>query len=390
MANIFFKNAIVLNHTGQIANSLRIERDKITALDAPPRKKDFVIDLGGRMIVPGFINAHDHLAMNNFGKLKYRDVYANAHEWSCDIEAQFDTDPRITIPRRAPIADRLFHGAMKNLLAGVTTVCHHDPWHPPLDARDFPVRVVKRFGYCHSLQRGGDIARSYHRTPRGAPWIIHLAEGTDEASARELDTLDELGCLSDNTVVVHAVALTASQRMKMIERHAAMIWCPSSNHFLLGKTAEICEFKQAGRVALGTDSLLTGDGDIWDELRVAHSTHQATPRELLRFITRDAANILKLKNVGEIAIGAQADLLMLPAPRSDPFNNLLHFTRADAQLVLIGGKPRYGDPALAEIFLRTGITAKMIRVDGREKLLAQNIARRMKHSSIQEASVEIS
>lgn len=387
-APVTFTNARVLNHTGQIADSLRIENGKIVALDEPPRKNGLVLDVNGGLFLPGLVNAHDHLAMNNFGKIKYRDSYPNAHEWSLDIEARFDTDPAITLPRAVPIADRLFIGGIKNLLAGVTTVCHHDPWHRSLDQRDFPVRVVKRFGYCHSIQRGGDIQRSFRNTPHGTPWIIHLAEGTDDASTRELDTLNELGCLNSNTVIVHGVGLTGGQRCKMIERGASLIWCPSSNLFLLGETAQVREMAQAGRVALGTDSRLTGERDIWFELRAARETGQLPAHDLFRLVTRDAARILRL-DVGEIAIGASADLLILLAPRGEPFDDLLNFNRADAQLVLMGGKPRYGDPSLGEIFSHARVTPQRILVDGREKLLAPSIARRLKRNSIHEPGVEI-
>lgn len=389
MPSVYFQNAVVLNHTGQIADSLRIERDKITAIHSAPKREDFAVDLEGRIILPGFINAHDHLAMNNFGKIKYRDIYPNAHDWSLDIEARFNCDPAIIAPRQARIADRLFHGAIKNLLAGVTTVCHHDPWHRSLDMHDFPVRVVKRFGYCHSLQRGGDIARSFRRAPQGAPWIIHLAEGTDQASAGELDTLIELDCLQETTIIVHGVGLTREQRQVAVARGGALVWCPSSNFFLLGKTAEISEFKQRRRVALGTDSLLTGAGNMWDELKVAYSTHQAAPHELVRFITRDAADILRLTNLGEIQVGAQADLLILPAPQTEPARDLLQFSRVDMQLVLIGGKPRYGDLAMVDVFSHTNVATEKIRLDGKPKLLARNIARRLKHSSINEEGIEL-
>lgn len=388
MTRIFFQNALVMNHTGKIADSLRIERDKITALDDAPSRQDVIVDLEGRIILPGLINAHDHLAMNNFGKLKYRQVYANANDWSLDIEARFNTDPAITIPRRLPISDRLFHSAIRNLLAGVTTVCHHDPWNHSLDARDYPVRVVKKFGYCHSLQRGGDVARSYQRTPRAAPWIIHLAEGTDDASAHELDMLDDLGCLQENTVLVHGVGMTNEQRRKVVERAGGLIWCPSSNLFLLGKTAEICELKRVGKIALGTDSMLTSSGNLWDEFRAAGATQQATQSELIRFVTHNPAQILRLENLGEIAMGAQADFTILPAPHRDPFADLLEITRSDMQLVMIGGKPRYGDIALNEIFAQAHTGAENIRVDGKEKVIANSIARRIKCSSIKEEGVE--
>ncbi|MBI3914976.1 MAG: amidohydrolase family protein [Chloroflexi bacterium] len=385
--SVVFRNAQILSPTGIIGDSLRVEHGQIAALNAPPRPQDFVMDLEGALILPGIINAHEHLGVNNFGRLKYRDVYPNAHQWSLDIEARFESDPAITAPRAIPVADRLYIGGIKNLLAGATTVCHHDPWHPALDY-NFPVRAARPFGYCHSLQRGGDIAKSYRQTRRGAPWIIHLAEGTDGASARELDQLDALKCLRDNTIIVHGVGLTTRQRRQVIERGAAMIWCPSSNFFLLGKTADVREFAAAGRVALGTDSRLTGDGDIWDELRAARATAQLSARDLFRLMTTDAAKILRLPRAGSIEIGAPADLIALPRADGDAFESLARIQRADVQLVMIAGKPLYGDPAFESLFTRIGARVARVRVDGREKLLAAKVAARLRRNAAPERGVE--
>ncbi len=384
---LIFRNAQILDAAGITGDSLRVERGRIAAPSALPRANDFVVDLDGALVLPGLINAHDHLAVNNFGRLKYRAVYTHAHQWTLDLEARFDSDPAITAPRAVSMADRLFIGGIKNLLAGATTVCHHDPWHPALDY-NFPVRVARPFGYCHSLQRGGDIQKSFRKTPRGAPWIIHLAEGADDAAARELDQLDALNCLRDNTIIVHGVGLTARQREKIISRGAAMVWCPSSNSFLLDQTADVRGLAAAQRVALGTDSRLTGAGDLWDEWRAALATQQLAPRDLFRLVTADAARILHLPRAGELKVGAPADLIILPRPRDDAFESLAQIRRADLQLVMIGGKPVYGDAALESVFARVGVRTARVRVDGRAKLLAANIAERLRHNSIPEKGVE--
>jgi len=46
------------------------------------------------------------------------------------------------------------------------------------------VRVLQRYGWSHSLHFEKDVAGSYRGTPRDAPWMIHLAEGTDAVLAR--------------------------------------------------------------------------------------------------------------------------------------------------------------------------------------------------------------
>ena len=71
--------------------------------------------------------------------------------------------------RPETLDDRVWVGGLKNLLAGVTTVCHHNPMHRAA-ATPFPVRVVRNFGYSHSLHIDGDAVAdvaSRHAAPSG-------------------------------------------------------------------------------------------------------------------------------------------------------------------------------------------------------------------------------
>ena len=70
-----------------------------------------------------------------------------------------------TIPDRSPVKEhlavpkavRLAWGGLKNLLSGVTTVAHHNPYEAAVFENGFPVRVVKRFGWAHSLHFSPDV-----------------------------------------------------------------------------------------------------------------------------------------------------------------------------------------------------------------------------------------
>ena len=179
---------------------------RIDGVDVAPDKGDAIVDLDDSFVFPGLINAHDHLELNSQPRLKWRERYDNASEWFADFQPRFDTDPALAVTRPATLEDRVWIGGLKNLLSGVTTVCHHNPIHRPLRRR-FPVRVVTKFGYSHSLHIDGDAVSASHRqTPRDWPWLIHAAEGLDHAAQAELETLDRLGCLSANSVFIHGVA----------------------------------------------------------------------------------------------------------------------------------------------------------------------------------------
>lgn len=383
---LYFKNVILLTSRGLQGHSLRIKGEKIVGIDEPPQRKDYQIDGQGGLMIPGLINAHDHLELNTFKRLKYREHYTHSRQWIEDIEARFDTDPDLIEPRHQPLNDRLLVSALKNLLSGVTTVCHHNPLHPDL-LRNYPVRVVKGYNFCHSLFRGDDVLTSYRRSESKYPWIIHLAEGIDAEAEAEFEQLDRLGAMQGNTVLVHGVGLTAKQRQAVIERGGGLIWCPSSNLFMFGQTAQVAELARAGKLALGSDSRLSGEFDLLAELQIAHRTGQLSPQSLLETVTTGAARLLRLREggLGHIAIGGPADLVLLPASSlTDPFAVLAHLDRSQLRLVLLAGKPLVGSPEMQPVFEATRTKSARVKVDGVEKLLPAKLMARLQKLSVHE------
>src|SRR5262245_8196623 len=188
----------------------------------PPKSAE-TVELGGHLILPGLINAHDHLEFNLYPRLG-RGPYPNAGAWSRDVYRPEESPVREQ--SRIPKGTRLLWGGLKNLLSGVTTVCHHNPWSVVFE-RNFPVRVLKRFGWAHSLEFGGNVAERFRRTPAAWPFILHLGEGVDRRSKREIFALDEAGALDGRTVLTHAVAL-GSRGLRLVKsKGASVIWCPS-------------------------------------------------------------------------------------------------------------------------------------------------------------------
>jgi hypothetical protein len=100
------------------------------------------LDLTGHVRMPG------HLEFNLFPQLG-RGPYANATEWARAVYHP-DRSP-VREHLRVPKSVRLWWGGIKNLLSGVTTVCHHNPCEAEVFGPDFPVRVVRRFAWAHSL-----------------------------------------------------------------------------------------------------------------------------------------------------------------------------------------------------------------------------------------------
>lgn len=386
---LYFTHLAILTGNGPVGHSLRVKNGRVVAINAPPAKTDRIIDSRGGLLVPGLINAHDHLELNTFPRLKYRELYTHSRQWIEDIEARFDTDPALVGPRQQPLADRLFIGLLKNLLSGVTTVCHHNPLYRPL-RRNPPIRVVKEVGFCHSLFRGAGVQASYRRTKPGWPWIIHLAEGTDAAAGAEFDALDRLGAVGQNTVLVHGVGLAQRQMEALVSRGGGLVWCPGSNLFLFGQTARVQTAARAGKLALGSDSRLTGERDLLAELGLARQTGQLPARMLFRAVTTHAAAVLRLRQggCGRIVPGRAADLVLLPPPAPpDPFEHVCSISRSQIELVMLAGKPLAGSPEMEPVFTATRTRFSPVWVDGVEKLLARNLLARLKRSPVGEPGV---
>ncbi len=385
-----FVNAAIIGTGPQLARTLRIKNGRIDGVDVAPDRRDVVVDLDGSFLFPGLINAHDHLELNSQPRLKWRGRYSNASEWIADFQPRFASDPDLAVTRSGTLAERLWVGGLKNLLSGVTTVCHHNPLHRPLRRR-FPVKVVRQFGFSHSLHIDGDAAAASHRaTPAEWPWMIHAAEGVDAAAQGEVVRLQQLGCLAGNTVLIHGVALCAAAAERVLDAGAGLVWCPSSNQFLFGVTADVRAFDDADRLALGSDSRLSGVGDLLDELQAAHATHQLSAEGLCRTVLAGAARLLRLPAAGRLAPGLPADLTIIKPTESGPYDALVSACRTDIRLTMMDGRACVGEPGLRGVFDATGVSAMPAVLDTTPRLIARWMGKHVQQMQLQEPGFVVS
>ncbi|MGN6113115.1 MAG: amidohydrolase family protein [Luteimonas sp.] len=365
--------AATVSPSGVARAPLRIHDGRIASTPATGAPR---VALDGHCVFPGLVNAHDHLHVNAIPPLPSRGPFPNSYAWIDAFGAHF-AEPAVAAALAVPKDVRLRHGGLKNLLAGTTCVAHHDPWHPVFESPDFPVTVVHDYGWAYAPgwpAYGPDLRGSFLDTPGWRPWMIHLAEGTDAVAAAEFAALDALGCVAPNSVLVHGVGMAGEDVARAIARGAAVVWCPSSNLALLGATLDPRPLHAAGRLALGTDSRLSGARDLLDEIRgvLVRGTRDAA--QLLDLATAAAARLLRMPGHGGLAAGDRADLVVVRDDRGTGGEALAGLRRSELRAVVRDGLPCIADPDFAGWFALAGVDAVPATLDGAPKLLARWLA----------------
>jgi len=107
-------------------------------------------------------------------------------------------------------------------------------------------------------------------------------------------------------------------------------------------------------------------------------------------VTAAAARVLRLPVAGRLGIGLPADLLVIPARRSESeaADALLATRRADITLVMRDGVPLIGAEGFRTLFTARRVATAPVRVDGVSRLAEARLAGRIGNASIPEPGVE--
>jgi cytosine/adenosine deaminase-related metal-dependent hydrolase len=341
--NVLLKSLTWMKGNELVTGDLRIHRGKIQQI-APSliaKKKERTISFDNYYLYPGLINGHDHLEMNLYPQIG-SPPYQNYTQWAKDVYKPNESP--VQEIESIPLKDRLLWGGIKNLISGVTTVIHHNPWYRMLGRDDFPVKVLKKYRWAHSLAFDKMVFRNFSSRST-LPFIIHAAEGIDALAHNEIRQLNEMGVLKKNTVLIHGIGLSKTDIRLIQEAQASVVWCPSSNFFMFGQTADVLELKKGVKIALGSDSTMTGPPSLLAEMRVAAKTGQVSPREVFNMVTDVPAQIFNIPIRG-IEEGEEADLLIVPISKADYYENLLDQQSQHLTAVFVKGEFLYGDSAL--------------------------------------------
>jgi len=193
-------------------------------------------------------------------------------------------------------------------------------------------------------------------------FIPHVAEGINGVAGEEFRCQSRSGdgaqdFTEGNTAHIHAIGLSTEDYMRMARDRAQIIWSPRSNISLYGFTAQVTTFKRfGGTIALGTDWTYSGSANTLRELACADQYNRNnlggffSDKQLHDMATINGA--IATGNgglLGSLEVGKLADIAIFAAKAEGQFHrNVIDADNLSTLLVIRGGQPLYGRPALVE------------------------------------------
>jgi len=334
---------------------LEIRPSAILPANTPAPGPEPGLQFSQALAFPGLINSHDHLDFNLFPMLGHR-IYKSYTEWGPDIHRRSSAVIKAVL--QVPQELRTLWGVYKNLLNGFTTVVNHGA---KLSVDNTLINV---FQHCHCLHSPAFERRWRWKLNRFGisrrPFVLHVGEGVDPAAVREIDRLIRWNLFNRPLVGIHGVAMNERQAAAF----RALVWCPASNYFLLDKTAPVDLLKARVPILFGTDSTLTSGWNHWAQLRMARRLGLMTDPELLETMTTAAAKAWQLEDIGTLAEGKIADIV-IARPKPDRtetdrkgMEDFYALDPEDFLLVMRQGEIRLFDATLLEPLTALGIPTR--------------------------------
>ncbi len=193
----------------------------------------------------------------------------------------------------------------------------------------------------------------------------HLAETLDEEDfclqrfgLRTVDYLDSVGWLGPRTWLAHGIHFNPEEIARLGAAGTGICHCPSSNMRLASGICPTLDLAAAGApIGLGVDGSASNDAsNMLLEARQAlylqrlrYGAERITPQLALGWATKGSARLLGRTDIGELAVGKQADLALFKLDElrfsgsHDPLAALLLCGADRADRMLIGGQWRVID-----------------------------------------------
>ena len=216
----------------------------------------------------------------------------------------------------------------------------------------------------------------------------HLAETIDEEKfclekfgLRTVDYLESVGWLSNRTWLAHGIHFNKQEIEKLGQNGVGICHCPTSNMMLASGICHSLELEEAGSIiGLGVDGSASNDGsNMIAELRQAmylqrlrYGASKITHQKVYDWATKGSAALLGRSDIGEIAIGKQADLALFKLDElrfsgsHDSLAALLLCGAQKADRVMIAGQWKVVDGKIigqdeSELISRHSNAAKKLR-----------------------------
>ncbi len=356
---------------------------------------DRTIEGEGRILAPGFVNAHTHLAMTLFrGKARdlplmrwlEEEVWPVEQKLTAEDVRWFSLLGLVEMIRSGTVAFADMYFFMEETAqaveeAGLRALLSYGIIAPTTD------RIEPE------LRRAGDFAREWNGAAEGriatalsphAPYTClpelwtkatglarelklpihtHVAETEDEVQRMRAETgrspvewLEGLGAFSVPTLAAHCVHVSEKDCDILAAHQVTAVHCPSSNARLACGIAPVADMLKAGvNVTLGTDGPgSSGSLDLMREMRLAallgklrqRDPQAISPEVAFSMATQRRAAALGWGNeIGTIAAGRLADGILVAqqgahmVPGYNPLTDLVYSAvQADVRSVFVNGR----------------------------------------------------
>lgn len=374
--------------------NIYIENDKISYIgNRDDFKIDTIIDGENFLTIPGFVNAHTHVAMTlfrNYGpetdlmtwlndyiwpledKLKAEDVYYGSKlallemikagttsfadmYFFCEETAKAckEMNIRAQISRGLTIPDKNFSKVKENI--NLANTYKNDDL---IDIGLGPHAVYT--ADLDYLKKISDYAQEYK-----LPIHIHLSETEEENedcykkyNMSPTELFDKAGIFKNKTIAAHGVYLSDNDLDIIKNNNVSIVHNPSSNLKLSSGFLDLARLIDKGiNVCLGTDSASSNNKlSILREMEVSmlisklYSSRPISCIEMLQMATVNGAKALGFDKVGMIKESYKADLIMIDinnenhTPHNDILSSLCFSTyESDIKNVIIDGNIVYRD-----------------------------------------------
>jgi cytosine/adenosine deaminase-related metal-dependent hydrolase len=346
------------------------------------------LDGRGFLIIPGFINAHTHIA-DSIGK----DIAATQkldervhpvfgakkmilEKSTPELLEIFVRNTALSMMRKGIVAFADFREGgtdgirlLKEAIAGLPIRCialgRTGYYTSPEAPGDIPEQYIKEAREVLKISDGlgisganenTDSALLRYRELAGRKLLaIHAAESKEAVLFSKMHAgrteVERIMRQMKPDFMVHMTNASDDDISQAARNHVGIVVCPRANGVLGAGVPRVSRMLRSGcTVALGTDNVMLNSPDMTRELDYIWKVSRATEgemldaREVLKMATVNAADILKL-NSGCIDEGRSADLIFIDKrhadlyPMHDPHAMLIHrLSQSSITSVMIDGR----------------------------------------------------